>query len=173
MVVPPRVDEGGTGQTDPDTLVRELAKAKAADVARRAPRGVFVLAADTLIDLDGRSVGKPEDAADARRILQALSGRWHRVLTGIAVFAPDGRRFFSVAATRVEFGAVTVAQIDAYVATGEPLDKAGAYGIQSLPAGWVRTVEGDVDNVVGLPVPATLRLLQAAGYPLPPHLKVS
>ncbi|HEX2022927.1 MAG TPA: Maf family protein, partial [Candidatus Thermoplasmatota archaeon] len=117
-----------------------------------------VLAADTLLDLDGAILGKPRDADDARRILRALSGRAHDVVTGVAL-RTDARRVSGAARTRVRFRALSDAEIDAYVATGEPLDKAGAYAIQGGAARFVEEIDGPRDNVVGLPMELVRRLL--------------
>lgn len=120
-----------------------------------------------MVVIDGRMLGKPRDAADARRMLAAIAGREHTVLTGVAlVAAPAGERRATVEASRVRMAPMSAELIDWYVATGEPLDKAGAYAVQGLGALLVETVCGNYTNVVGLPLPATARLFAALGHDL-------
>jgi septum formation protein len=122
---------------------------------------IVVLGADTEVVLDGHVLGKPGDAADAGRMLKALRGRVHEVITGVAlVEAPAGREETAVVTTRVTMAGYSDAEIEAYVATGEPLDKAGAYAVQGLGARLVAEVDGCFTNVVGLPVTTTRRLLE-------------
>jgi len=135
--------------------------AKARHVAGGLARGAIVLGADTEVVLDGRLLGKPRDAADAARILKALRGRIHEVITGVAlVEAPAGREETAAVTTRVRMSGYTDAEIEAYVATGEPLDKAGAYAVQGLGGRLIAQVDGCFSNVVGLPVTTTRRLLE-------------
>ncbi len=124
-----------------------------------------VLGADTEVVLDGRLLGKPRDAADAARILAELSGRVHDVVTGVALVGggPDGREQTTAVTTRVTMAAYGAAEIAAYVATGEPLDKAGAYGVQGLGGRLVAGIDGCYTNVVGLPLTTVRRLLEAWG----------
>lgn len=123
-----------------------------------------VLGADTLVILDGQALGKPRDADDAVAMLQRLRGRWHEVITAIAaVDAATGREAAEAVVTRVQMADYTDAEIAAYVATGEPLDKAGAYAIQDRGRALVASVDGSYTNVVGLPVDETRRLLQRLG----------
>lgn len=142
----------------------------AAATATPEPGGrpaALVLAADTLVVLDGRMLGKPRDAAEARRMLASLAGREHTVLTGLALLeAPGGRQAAAVEESRVRMAAMTPAELDWYVATGEPLDKAGAYAVQGKGALFVEAVHGNYTNVVGLPLPATYRLFSELGYDL-------
>jgi septum formation protein len=136
-------------------------KAQAACV--QTPEGV-IIGADTIVVLDGDVLGKPRDADHARVLLRRLSGRTHTVYTGLAVLEPSGNRAqFDLAASAVTIAALTDAEIAAYVATDEPLDKAGAYGIQGLGGRLVREVVGSYTCVVGLPLVALHRLLVAAG----------
>lgn len=122
---------------------------------------IVVLGADTEVVLDGHLLGKPGDAADAGRMLKALRGRVHEVITGVAlVEAPAGREETAAVTTRVKMAGYSDAEIEAYVATGEPLDKAGAYAVQGLGARLVAEVDGCFTNVVGLPVTTTRRLLE-------------
>lgn len=149
---------------DPAAGITAVALAKARHVAGSVARGTVVLAADTEVILDGRLLGKPRDAADAGRILKALRGRIHDVITAVAlVEAPAGREETAAVATRVRMGGYTDAEIEAYVATGEPLDKAGAYAVQGLGRHLIAHVDGCFSNVVGLPVTTTRRLLERWG----------
>ncbi len=137
----------------PGELVKLNAAIKARGVAAlpRA-RGRFVIGADTVVCLDGEILGKPRDAADAKRMLKSLSGRRHEVLTGWCIVSPDGSEESGVCATNVKFRELSGEDIDSYVATGEPMDKAGAYGVQERGCTLVESVEGDFFNVVGLPI---------------------
>jgi septum formation protein len=136
----------------PEDLVVRLAALKAADVARRHSRGT-VIGADTIVIIDGVMLGKPSDPADAVRMLRTISGRWHEVLTGLAVVrCSDGETVRGFERTRVLVRELTDSEIDGYVAGGEPLDKAGSYGIQECGAALVSRVDGCFYNVVGLPV---------------------
>ena len=150
-VVVADVDERQFADEDAETYVRRLAREKAAKVAGLCP-GRAVLGADTAVVLDGDVLGKPCDTTDAAAMLSRLSGRSHRVLTGVCVIAPSGQVETAVAATVVEFRPLSQREIDQYVASGEPMDKAGAYGIQAGARGFIARVEGDHDTVVGLPV---------------------
>jgi septum formation protein len=139
--------------------VRAIARRKADAVARRVARGL-VLGADTVIDRDGDLLGKPADADEAREMLRSLSGRSHRVHTGVALVGAGGAPAREgVATTVVHFRQVAPAEIDAYVASGEPFGKSGAYAIQGGAAGFVVRVDGDVDNGVGLPLRLVRRLI--------------
>ena len=138
-----------------------MALAKARAVAREVTEPAFILGADTEVVLDGHLLGKPGDAADAGRMLKALRGRVHEVITGVAlVEAPAGREETAAVTTRVKMAGYSDAEIEAYVAAGEPLDKAGAYAVQGLGARLVAEVDGCFTNVVGLPVTTTRRLLE-------------
>jgi septum formation protein len=145
--------------------VAAVALDKARAVAREWTGGpAVVLGADTEVVLDGRYLGKPRDAADAARMLRALSGRTHEVVTGLAlVDAPSGREETLAVTTRVTMLDASDEDIAAYVATGEPLDKAGAYAVQGLGARLVARVDGCFTNVVGLPVETARRLLERWG----------
>jgi septum formation protein len=123
-----------------------------------------VLGADTIVVIDGRALGKPANADDARVMLRALRGRTHEVMTGIAVLdAASGRHATETVISRVTMAAYTERDIEAYVATGEPLDKAGAYAIQGAGGALVARLEGSRSNVVGLPLAATAELLRRFG----------
>ena len=141
----------------PDALVARLALQKAREVAALRPEAT-VIGADTVVALDGRVLGKPSDEEEAREMLSALSGRRHQVYTGMAVLS-GGQAFTHVECTQVEFRPLTAEEIAAYVATGESMDKAGAYGIQGRACVFIRGIQGDYYNVVGLPVCALHELL--------------
>jgi septum formation protein len=161
------VDETPHPGEEPEAYVLRLAREKAGAVARP---GELVLAADTTVVVDGEILGKPLDADDARRMLRQLAGREHEVLTGIALAEPNhgdgGRSVAQADLSRVRMAPLTDEEIDWYVATGEPMDKAGAYGIQGLGSLFVEAVDGNYTNVVGLPVPAVYRLFAELGYDL-------
>lgn len=145
----------------PAELVRLNAAAKAEAVAREHP-GEAVLGADTVVALEGKIYGKPRDAAEACSMLAALSGRRHEVLTGIA-WVSGGQTFSEAVSTQVQFGELTAEEISRYVATGEPLDKAGAYALQGGAAVFIEGIEGSYSNVVGLPLYRTALLAKKAG----------
>lgn len=149
----------------PEETVKALASAKAAEVAARHPDDL-VIAADTIVELDGIILGKPSDPDDACRMLRALSGREHRVYTGVAVIGAGGKSLCQAEKTRVFFRDMTDEEIRAYVASGEPLDKAGAYGYQGLAGLFVERIEGDYFNVVGLPLCRLGRMLGTMGVAL-------
>lgn len=139
--------------TDPELLVRELALLKAAAGAKKVKGDAYVIGADTVVSLDGEIMGKPADRADAKRMLRALSGKTHQVFTGVCVLdTADGSATSRSDATHVTIRELTEAEIDAYIATGEPDDKAGAYAIQGIGAKLVEKTEGDLNNVIGFPL---------------------
>lgn len=159
-------EEGGSahlGNEAPETLACRLARAKAEEVAARAGRGL-VIGADTIVVCDGIAYGKPRDAEEAQAILLRLAGRTHQVITGVAVVEGEtGRAEVAATVTQVRMRAFDAGEAAAYVATGEPLDKAGAYAIQGRGALLVEGVEGDYSNVVGLPVVTLATLLRRFG----------
>jgi septum formation protein len=161
--VPGIVEQARAGEAPAD-YVRRLAVEK----ARAVPAGPseFVLAADTVVVVDERILEKPGSAADAARMLGLLSGRAHTVLTGVCLLH-DGVERAEVGSTRVVFEPLTGAEIAAYCASGEPMDKAGAYAIQGLASKFISRIEGCYFNVVGLPVALVYRLLREAGYNFP------
>ena len=139
-----------------------------AAVARRARRGLPdapILCSDTTVALGRHIYGKPDDGAHAARMLAELAGQEHRVLTAVALQV-GSKRLAALSVSRVTFAAMTAAQIDAYVATGEPLGKAGAYGIQGRAAAYVQNLAGSYSGIMGLPMYETAQLLRAAGFPL-------
>jgi septum formation protein len=157
-VEPSYVPEEPRRGEDPAHFVERMACEKARAVAARHA-GAWILAADTVVVADGQMLGKPSGAEDACRMLARLSGRAHHVLTGVALLAPDRTATSFVADSAVEFRPLSAAEIDAYVATGEPLDKAGAYAIQGGAGRFVRAVDGSYTNVVGLPIDEVRALL--------------
>ena len=139
-----------------------LAREKALVVARQRPED-FVLAADTVVVADGQILGKPVDAADAARMLRMLSGREHHVITGVCLVV-SGQWSVASETTVVRMSEISENEIADYVATGEPMDKAGAYAIQGIASRWIPRVDGDYGNVVGLPVALVWRMLKRAGF---------
>ena len=157
-VCAPDVDETISGR--PEDMVRALALRKADAACALCPDAV-VITADTLVARDGRALGKPRDDAEAAAMLRSLSGRAHEVMTGLCVTdTRTGRRETIVVTSRVRFRPLTEAEIEAYVATGEPRDKAGAYAIQGGAAVFVERFEGSYDNIVGLPTEALSGILK-------------
>ncbi len=149
-VVDPGPDRAWPGEAEPRHGVRALALDKARRVAA-GRSGSVVVGADTVVVLRGSRLGKPADAAEALAMLRRLHGRTHEVWTGIAVVKGEEQRT-AAECTRVLLARLDASELEAYVRSGEPLDKAGAYGIQGLAAQFVRRVEGDYSNVVGLPL---------------------
>jgi septum formation protein len=119
-----------------------------------------VLGADTIVVVDEKILGKPRDAADAARMLRLLSGRTHEVITGVCLVGPVGELRTAFEITRVTMCEISEDEIGEYIATGEPMDKAGAYAIQGLASRWIPRIEGNYGNVVGLPVALVYRMLQ-------------
>lgn len=159
-VIPADIDETPLPNETPFDLVERLARAKAQTVAtQHGNTDETVLAADTIVTLDGALLGKPVDEADAKRMLRRLSGRTHQVATGVCIVHEAKTRSF-VDVTDVTFFELTDTQIDTYVASGEPRDKAGAYGIQGVGGRMlVERIDGDFYNVVGLPIAKVARAL--------------
>ena len=152
IVEVPDVDETPLPGEEPETHTMRLAATKAAKIAARYPDD-WVLGADTTVVVDGAMLGKPVDADDAFRMLSTISGRWHIVVTGFCLLKHnDNERFTGAGASEVYIRQLTPEQIRAYVATGEPMDKAGAYAIQDIGASLVQVVRGSYTNVVGLPL---------------------
>lgn len=163
-VRPADLDESLLPGETPAQHVQRLAREKA---AARAETGELVLAADTVVLVDGDILGKPRDTVEARAMLERLAGRRHTVLSGVALIDGDRlRTAYGIARTEVRIAAMTAAEIAWYVDTGEPMDKAGAYAIQGLGAIFVDAVEGNYTNVVGLPIPLTQSLFRELGFDL-------
>jgi len=170
-VLPADIDEVARPGEGPEALVERLAREKAAAVARRVGRTPprLVLGSDTVVVLGGDVLGKPRDAADAEALLARLVGRTHRVLTGVAVAASAEPAALQsvVVESLVRMRPASAEEIRRYVATGEPLDKAGAYALQGEGRGFVLEVTGSETNVIGLPLDETLALLRDAGLRAP------
>ena len=160
-IVPAVLPEPEAAGLSPEKAVERIARGKAEEVAGKYPEDV-VIAADTLVYSDGAALGKPKDAADAARMLRALSGRSHEVWSGAAV-AVRGRLLTAAECTRVEFRPLSEEEIAAYIATGEPMDKAGAYGIQGRASVMIRGICGDYYNVVGFPLCRIHEMLRELG----------
>jgi septum formation protein len=164
-VRPAELDEAVREGERPEAYVARVAREKA-----RAVTGPVVLAADTAVVVGDEILGKPRDAADAARMLRALSGTTHRVLTSVCVrrtVPPPGCEREVTVSTAVRFRPLSDDQITWYVQTGEPLDKAGAYAVQGLGGAFVESVVGSVSSVVGLPLAEALALLDQVGFPMP------
>ena len=155
-VIPSKVEESIRG--DPITTARKLSREKALDVWKRH-KDALVIGADTLVFVGDRIIGKPEDEDDAVRILSFLSGRWHRVVTAVSFVGPCVRRTVHDVA-RVKFRRLSSEEIEDYVRTGEPMDKAGAYGVQGFGATVVERIEGNFYTVMGLPIVKVYEMLK-------------
>lgn len=155
------VDESVYKNLSPENMVRELAIAKARAVAVNHPKSV-VIGSDTIVVLNDKVLVKPESEADAKQMLLSLSGKKHTVCTGVCAFSGTEHKAF-VSKTEVEFFSLSQEEIDHYVSTGEPMDKAGAYGIQGYGSTLVRSITGDYFTVMGLPIALTARLLSQFG----------
>ena len=173
QVHPAHIPEDPLPGEDPIVYVTRLAREKAEAVFRelttsspkpeKHEQSIVVLGADTTVTLDNAILGKPEDAADAARILRLLSGRTHRVITGVALVTAKGAEV-AAEATAVRFLALSDRDIAEYIATGEPMDKAGAYAIQGRAARWIPRIEGCYFNVMGLPLALVCSLLDSCQY---------
>ncbi|MBN1270158.1 MAG: septum formation inhibitor Maf [Kiritimatiellae bacterium] len=170
-VIAPEVEElPGPGEA-PEAFALRAARDKARWVADKlgADKPCIVIAGDTVVVADDRILGKPRDEEDARAMLRMLSGRGHEVITGLCVLSAGGAAPCEGSAavrSRVTFRPLADAEIDDYIATGEPMDKAGAYAVQGRARAMIASVEGSYTNVVGLPVDELSTLLRGAGYPL-------
>ena len=149
-VIPAKGEEKADEGLPPRALVQVLAEQKASEVAAlHEAQGAAVVGSDTVVAYGDEILGKPKDEADAKRMLKLLSGKTHQVYTGVCLLLPDGQKRIGADCTDVEFESLTDGQIDAYIATGSPMDKAGAYGIQD--GGIVKAIRGSYSNVVGFP----------------------
>ncbi len=165
-IVPAEVDEHWEGESDPRVFAEALARRKAQYVAAQRQSGL-VIGADTLVYIDGEILTKPSDETEAQAMLHRLSGRTHTVVTGVAVVNAANKETVSCfEQTDVTFRALSDVEIRRYVATGEPMDKAGAYGIQGIGALLVARIEGCYPNVVGLPLVRLAELLRHFGVEL-------
>ena len=155
-IIPAHIDETRRAAEYPTAYVQRLALEKAETIHALHP-GTFVLGADTTVEIDGHALEKPADRADAERMLRALSDRTHHVHTGLALLSPHSQRTH-LETTSVTFSAVDEPELQHYLDSGEPYDKAGAYGIQGYAARWIPRIDGDYFNVMGLPLAAAVRL---------------
>lgn len=166
IVHAPQVDEAFSGRISPERLAVGLARRKALSVLAsliRRRSGRAILAADTVVSYRHHLMGKPADAAEAERMLRTLSGRTHQVITGVCIIGTDGRMASGFEMSSVKFRRLSSGTIERYVATGEPMDKAGAYGIQGRGALLVERVDGCYFNVVGLPLALLDKMLIKLG----------
>lgn len=140
-----------TTKTAPNEVVMELASLKAKDIYKKSEKQSMIVGVDTVVAYQGQILGKPTDEADAKRMLTMLSGQTHEVYTGVCVIE-DGKTKTFYEETKVTFYEISDEQIDHYIKTGEPMDKAGSYGIQGKAAVFIKGIEGDYYNVVGFPI---------------------
>ncbi|QED48792.1 Maf family protein [Cytobacillus dafuensis] len=159
------VDENFDPELTPGEIVMELSSRKAKAVSMQHPNS-FVIGADTIVVLDEIVLGKPKDRADAYSMIKNLSGKEHSVYTGVTIVAPENEIKFYVKSD-VVFWELSDEEINAYIDTGEPFDKAGAYGIQGFGSMLVKKIDGDYFSVMGLPISKTVRELRNAGYVMP------
>jgi septum formation protein len=161
QIMPADIDETRIPTEDAVSYVTRLATTKAEFVAQKVAGGL-VLGADTVVVIDGEILGQPRDDEDAHRMLKLLSGNWHEVLTGVALTRAGqaSATLVDYETTRVHFAALTNAEIDWYLSTGEPRGKAGAYGIQGQSALFIEEIQGDYFNVVGLPIRLVYEMLR-------------
>lgn len=161
-VIPAKGEERVPEGASPEETVLALSRQKAEEIFE-THKGEIIVAADTIVSIDGEILGKPRDEAHAFEMLQKLSGRVHSVFTGVCVIFEDGSIENFAEETKVEFYELTDAEINAYIATGDPMDKAGAYGIQEKGAANVKGIVGDFYNVMGLPVGRLARVIAENG----------
>lgn len=162
-IIVSETDESFPGYVHPSEAVKILAERKGRAVLDTlGGADAFIISSDTLVELDGKPLGKPTDKADAHAMLRELSGKRHNVHTGIAVHS-GGKVYSGVATTGVYFREMTDEEIDEYIATGEPMDKAGSYGIQGIGGKFVDKIDGDFDTVVGFSLRLFLTLTERAG----------
>jgi septum formation protein len=160
-VQPAHIPEEKLASEAPAEYVQRLARDKARKVHAQLDGNEIVLGADTTVVIDGGVLEKPADDDDARRMLRALSGRTHEVLTGVCIIGKDFEDV-QVETTEVRFAKLSDEEIEEYVASGEPMDKAGAYGIQGMASRFSERIEGDYFNIVGLPIPRVYRMLKGS-----------
>ena len=160
LIDAPDVDE--TCSLPPREAVKELSRRKALAAAKLHP-GCVILAADTLVSVDEKALGKPQNTEDAFRMLSLLSGRWHQVYTGVTVVDIGGSLHCEADVTDVHFEEMSEDAIRRYIATNEPMDKAGAYAVQGIAGLWIDQLRGSHTNVIGLPMALTRRLLEKCG----------
>lgn len=162
-IVPSNTDEAPRRDEKPRELAARLAQQKALDVGHSHP-GNFILAADTVVACGRRILPKPENKIEAKQCLERLSGRRHRVISGVCVIGPGGQQRRRTVATTVTFKRMNPSEVDIYLDSGEWQGKAGGYAVQGLAAVFIRSISGSYSNVVGLPLYETVNLLAGAGY---------
>ena len=165
-VSPSKVEEITDPECSPEQNAVNIARDKALWVARENPDS-YVLGADTMVVLDQEIIGQPVDEDDACRILSKLTGNQHQVITGVILITPEAKEYKTAVVSTVSIKSISENEIRAYVATGEPLDKAGAYAIQGEGSFLVESWEGSYSNIVGLPLEALTDIFQQAGFPMP------
>lgn len=157
--VTPHINEARLPREKPRAYVQRLARAKALSISVRR-RNLLIIAVDTVVVIDGEVIGKPRDVKDAKRMLKRLSGRWHTIMSGLAVRdVASGRVRVAVATTRVKFLKLTSMMIDDYVKSGEPFGKAGGYAVQGKGVVFIDEIRGSLTNVIGLPLAALVKLI--------------
>jgi septum formation protein len=162
-VIPSDFDESSVAMSDPAAYVRALAEFKALDISQKHPDS-WIIGADTIVLIDNQILGKPGSNDEAREMLKRLSGKSHQVFTGYCICCREKKQLFSeTVKTEVHFKELRLAEIDWYIETGEPLDKAGAYAIQGVGSFLVRSIDGSYTNVVGLPVCEVIEFLIKQG----------
>jgi len=165
-LAPGQIQERPHPDEAPPDYITRIARAKVIAIARKRDSGL-VIGADTIVVIDGRMLGKPEDENAARNMLRQLSGKWHAVMTGVALYDVATRQEVAdFDKTLVKFAQLNDREIEWYLKTGEPMDKAGAYGIQGFGGVLVEEIAGNYYNVVGLPLPLVYRLARGLGYSL-------
>jgi septum formation protein len=162
VVHPAHIPEDPLPGESPRACAERLAREKARVVFLQRPKDI-VLGADTVVFVDGEMLAKPSDSADAPRMLRLLGGKTHQVITGVCLIGGGSREDVRSETTLVTMKTISDNEIQAYIATGEPMDKAGAYAIQGMASRWIPRIEGDYFNVVGLPVALVWRMLQDHG----------
>ena len=165
IIRPAREEERMPDTDDPAEIVRTLSRQKAEEVARDFEKSDVIIAADTIVWFEGRALGKPKDAANAASMLRRLSGRTHSVFTGVCVISGDSL-LSEAEESLVRFRQMSEKEIASYVASGEPMDKAGAYGAQGLGGLFVERIEGSFSNVIGLPMCRLGNMLKKVGLEL-------
>jgi septum formation protein len=162
--MPSSADERPFVNEAPADYIIRIARAKVIEVAKQCQQGL-VIGADTIVVLDSKIIGKPADEEDARQMLKGLSGRWHAVMTGVALYDVESRKEVAdFEKTLVRFATLSEEEIRWYLRTGEQRDKAGAYGIQGSAGLFIEEIAGNYHNVVGLPIPLVYRLAKRLGY---------
>jgi len=161
-IIPSELDEVINEHISITENVERLAYQKALDVSKKLPEGYLVLGADTVVVIDGKIIGKPRDVQDAKRILTLLSGKIHNVITAIAIVPSkeEHRKVIRHENTKVKFRKLSDEEIETYISTGEPMDKAGAYALQGIGCMIVEAIEGCYTNVIGLPIPLLIKVLK-------------